>query len=134
MTTPVHNVALVPPGLGAIGSAGGTRDAAQARTPPAAAFADVLKQQAGQPTTSVNFSNHALARLQRRGIEVDAPTAQRLDAGVSRAAAKGSRDAVVLVDGTAFVVAVRNRTVVTAVDSAHMRDHVFTNIDSAVIA
>jgi flagellar operon protein len=83
---------------------------------------------------SVTFSNHALARLQRRGIEIDATTAQRLDAGVSRAAAKGSRDAVVLVDDTAFVVAVRNRTVVTAVDSAHMRDHVFTNIDSAVIA
>ena len=36
--------------------------------------------------------------------------------------------------GTAFVVAVSNRTVVTAVDRDHMRDHVFTNIDSAVIA
>jgi flagellar operon protein len=85
-------------------------------------------------TSQVQFSNHALARLERRGIEVDAQTAQRLDSGVARAAAKGSRDAVVLVDSTAFVVSVRNRTVITAVDSAHMRDHVFTNIDSAVIA
>jgi flagellar operon protein len=38
------------------------------------------------------------------------------------------------VDDKAFVVSVRNRTVITAVDSAHMREHVFTNIDSAVIA
>ena len=80
-----------------------------------------------------NFSNHALARLKRRGIEVDAATRQRLGAGVSRAAAKGSRDAVVLVDDKAFVVAVPNRTVITAVDRAHMREHVFTNIDSAAL-
>jgi flagellar operon protein len=123
MTAPVHNVALIAPGPAAV----------QPARPPAPAprqsFAAVL-----QDATSVTFSNHALARLQRRGIDIDATTAQRLDAGVSRAAAKGSRDAVVLVDGTAFVVAVRNRTVVTAVDSAHMREHVFTNIDSAVIA
>jgi flagellar operon protein len=132
MTADVHNAALVAPGLGvAIPAAG--RGPSSVR-PGAPSFADVLKREASQPTSSLTFSNHALARLQRRGIEVDAPTAQRLDAGVSRAAAKGSRDAVVLVDGTAFVVAVRNRTVVTAVDSAHMRDHVFTNIDSAVIA
>jgi hypothetical protein len=31
-------------------------------------------------------------------------------------------------------VSVRNRTVVTAVDREHMREQVFTNIDSAVIA
>src|SRR5947199_173471 len=55
------------------------------------------------------------------------------DAAVQRAAAKGARESVVLVDGTAFVVSVRNRTVITAVDAQHMREHVFTNIDSAVI-
>ena len=38
------------------------------------------------------------------------------------------------VDGTAFVVAVPKRTVLTAVDPEHMREQVFTNIDSAVIA
>jgi flagellar operon protein len=53
---------------------------------------------------------------------------------VVRAQAKGARDAVVFVDGTAFVVSVSNKTVITAVDPEHMREHVFTNIDSAVIA
>jgi flagellar operon protein len=125
MSAHVHNVALIPPGPGAVPTAQPSASAPAPRR----AFADVLSD-----ASPVTFSNHALARLERRGIEVDASTAKRLDAGVSRAAAKGSRDAVVLVDGTAFVVAVRNRTVVTAVDSAHMRDHVFTNIDSAVIA
>ena len=54
-------------------------------------------------------------------------------AAVDRAAAKGARESLVLVDDTAFVVSVRNRTVITAVDRARMRDQVFTNIDSAVI-
>jgi flagellar operon protein len=82
----------------------------------------------------VQFSGHAVERLKRRGIEVDNGTLQRLEGGVDRAASKGSRESVVFVDDKAFVVSVRNRTVITAVDSAHMREHVFTNIDSAVIA
>jgi hypothetical protein len=38
------------------------------------------------------------------------------------------------VDNTAFVANVPSNTVITAVGSEHMREHVFTNIDSAVIA
>jgi flagellar operon protein len=72
--------------------------------------------------------------VQRRGITLDPTTLGRLREGVGRAAGKGSRDSLVLVDGTAFVVSVPNRTVITAVGSEHMREHVFTNIDSAVIA
>ncbi len=72
--------------------------------------------------------------MQRRGIELNPTTLSRLHEGVGRAAGKGSRDSVVLVDGTAFVVSVANRTVLTAVDQQHMREHVFTNIDSAVLA
>ena len=48
--------------------------------------------------------------------------------------ANHAKDRVVFVDSTAFVVSVKNRTVITAVDRDHMKDHVFTNIDSAVIA
>ncbi len=85
-------------------------------------------------TAGLHFSKHALQRVERRGIDVSPPTLARLADGVGRAAGKGSRDSIVLVDGTAFVVSVPSRTVITAVGSAHMRDHVFTNIDSAVIA
>ena len=97
------------------------------------AFADVLAKniQAGE---SVRFSGHALDRIQRRGIQLDEAALARLNGGVERAAAKGSRESLVLLDDTAFVVSVRNRTVVTAVDRQHMREQVFTNIDSAVIA
>jgi flagellar operon protein len=97
------------------------------------AFADVLadKVNAGG---GVRFSNHALDRLRRRGIDLDEAALARLNDGVARAAGKGSRDSLVLLDDTAFVVSVRNRTVVTAVGREHMKEQVFTNIDSAVIA
>lgn len=99
----------------------------------APSFADALaaRTPGAQPP---RFSKHALDRVQRRGIQLSQPTLARLAGGVSRAAGKGSRDAVVFVDSTAFVVSVPNNTVITAVNSEHMREHVFTNIDSAVFA
>ncbi len=133
---PISNPALVPPGglapsAPAAPSAPGPGKAAAGRQT-GASFADALSQADGQQ--ALQFSRHALARVQRRGIELDSATLGRLSEGVGRAASKGSRDSLVLVDGTAFVVSVSNRTVITAVGSEHMKDNVFTNIDSAVIA
>ncbi len=143
--SPISNPALIPPGglatpvtpaapaKGTGTPQEGTRKADAGR--PGPSFADTLAQ-AGQSAGAgdVSFSKHALARVQRRGIELDQSTLGRLSQGVQRAASKGSRDSLVLVDGTAFVVSVSNRTVITAVGSEHMKDNVFTNIDSAVIA
>jgi flagellar operon protein len=132
----VPNPALVPPGI-AGGPAAVPAAPARGRTAVDAtggpSFAEVLSKQAA-PAEPPRFSRHALQRLQQRGIELSGPTLARLSEGVSRAAGKGSRDSVVFVDHTAFVVSVANNTVITAVGSEHMQDHVFTNIDSAVIA
>jgi flagellar operon protein len=127
------NAALVPPGPGAAPAV--TRPQAATATAPATgpSFADVLSQST-TAAQAPKFSRHALERVSRRGIDLDQSTLQRLAGGMSRAATKGSRAAVVFVDNTAFVVSVPNNTVVTAVGSEHMHEHVFTNIDSAVIA
>jgi flagellar operon protein len=133
MSAAPHNPALIPPGAitpSPLDIAAQQRAAGAAPAVQGPAFGDVLAEKAAQ----VQFSGHALQRVRRRGIEVDAATLQRLQAGVERAAGKGARESVVFVDSTAFVVSVRNRTVITAVDRDHMKDHVFTNIDSAVIA
>ena len=137
MTSVVPNAALVPPGIVAAEAVPAVATPAQTAalnlpvgTP---TFASVL----AHSTTAAEapkFSRHALERVNRRGIHLDQSTLQRLAGGVSRAATKGSKAAVVFVDNTAFVVSVPNNTVVTAVGSEHMREHVFTNIDSAVIA
>ncbi|HEY4280296.1 MAG TPA: TIGR02530 family flagellar biosynthesis protein [Conexibacter sp.] len=130
----VPNPALVPPGVSPV--AAPSRGAGQARRDAPVqgpSFSDVLRT-TSTPARGVEFSRHALQRLERRGIDLGGETLNRLSDGVDRAAGKGSRESVVFVDGTAFVVSVRNRTVITAVDPEHMREHVFTNIDSAVIA
>jgi flagellar operon protein len=107
-----------------------------AAAPASGGFQDVLATKLASAGTAapLRFSGHALDRIQRRGIDLGANELARLQDGVARAAAKGGRDSLVLVDGTAFVVSVPNRTVITAVDQGHMREQVFTNIDSAVIA
>jgi flagellar operon protein len=130
----VTNPALLPPGVAPPAAAGPAAPATPQRggapaTGPGS-FAHALDEASG----SLQFSKHAIARVQRRGIELSQDTLQRLSDGARRAAGKGARDSLVLVDGTAFVVSVRNHTVITAVDSEHMKDNVFTNIDSAVIA
>jgi flagellar operon protein len=126
MSAVEHNPALLPPGLAPVGRPAAT---SSTQTPAAPSFASVLGA-----TQQVRFSSHALQRVERRGIDTSPATIARLNDGVDRAAGKGARASVVFVDATAFVVSVPNRTVITAVDRDHMKQQVFTNIDSAVIA
>jgi flagellar operon protein len=127
---PLVDPALLVPGVAAPAATAPAAAPQRAGAPAGPAFGEVLVRR----TAGVQFSGHAIQRIQRRNIDVSPQTLVRLHEGVARAAGKGARESVVLVDGTAFVVSVRNRTVITAVDPGHMRDHVFTNIDSAVIA
>ena len=128
-------------GIGGAGSTGYTPAARPAQRPAAPggpSFGDELQRsrrgQGADGTSGVQFSKHAAERVQRRGIAGDPQTVQRLEKGVELAAKKGSRAAVVLVDSTAYVVAPQTKTVITAVDQSQMKEQVFTNIDTAVLA
>ncbi len=93
------------------------------------AFQEALREAQG----SVRFSAHAQARLQSRQIELDAEAMRRVENAVDRAAQKGSRESLLLMDDVALIVSVRNRTVITAIDRENLKENVFTNIDSAVV-
>ena len=82
----------------------------------------------------LKLSAHAKTRLQSRDLQLDSAAWDRVMDGVDKAASKGARETLVLVDDVALVVSVTNRTVITAVDKDRLKDNVFTNIDSAVIA
>ena len=82
----------------------------------------------------VKFSKHATDRMQSRGIQFNSAQMQRLETAVSQVTAKGGRESLVMLDNTALVVSVKNDTVVTVVDREQLKNNVFTNIDSAVIA
>ena len=103
---------------------------------PTASFADVLQRRLNERAVgrALVFSGHARDRLATRGISLAPQQLSRLQAGVDRAAGKGARDSLVLLDDLAFVVNVKSRTVITAVAGQSKREGVFTQIDSAVIA
>ena len=107
----------------------GTRPASRPAATDGPSFAESLGGELG-----IRFSAHAQARLQSRGVSFDSGQMARLQSGVDAAAARGSREALVLLDSVAMIVAVRNRTVVTALPhDDESGPAVFTNIDSAVI-
>jgi flagellar operon protein len=83
--------------------------------------------------TVVRFSNHAEVRLQQRGIRFAAEQMDKIETAIDKAAAKGSKESLILIQDVALIVNIKNRTVVTAMDGNQMKDNVFTQIDSAVI-
>ncbi|MBO8167979.1 MAG: flagellar protein [Thermoanaerobacteraceae bacterium] len=90
-------------------------------------FQEVLESQ------SIKFSKHAKQRLSSRNISLGPQQVAKLNEAVEKASKKGAKESLILMNDVAFIVSVRNRTVVTAVDGQSLKENVFTNIDSAVI-
>ena len=96
-------------------------------------FRDVLTQQGVASGTQLKFSAHAMQRLQSRNITLTADDVQRMNAMADKAAAKGAQQSLFMLHDVGMIVSIKNRTVITAVDSDSMRENVFTNIDSAAV-
>jgi len=82
----------------------------------------------------IKFSKHAQERLDARQIHLNETDMSHIERAVAKAEEKGAQDSLVLLRDLAFIVSVKNKTVVTAMAGEHLRENVFTNIDSAVIA
>ena len=94
-------------------------------------FQDILKQKAYQ-SEDVKFSKHANQRLESRNIKLSEEQMSRLNQGVNQARDKSINESLVMMDNLAFIVSVKNNTVVTALEQ-NEDSNVFTNIDGAVI-
>ncbi|NLK00219.1 MAG: hypothetical protein GX318_03135 [Clostridia bacterium] len=92
-------------------------------------FGEVLRDE----LEGLKFSRHAENRLKSMGVSLEPGKMAELETAVAKARGKESKDALVLMGDMAFVVSVKNNTVVTVVNEARMKENVFTNIDSAVI-
>ena len=93
-----------------------------------------FEQALNQAMGGVKFSQHAMQRLQTRNINMTPAQMDQLKTAVDKAAQKGARESLILMNNDlALVVSVTNRTVITAMDGSSIKDNVFTNIDSAVI-
>ncbi|MGZ4643334.1 MAG: hypothetical protein ACXVX8_14530, partial [Blastococcus sp.] len=83
---------------------------------------------------SLQLSGHALKRLERRQIPLETGQLDRLQRAMETLSQRGSRQSLVMLDQVAYVVHVPSHTVVTAVQPDESKEHVFTQIDSVVIA
>ncbi len=115
---------------------GRTQGPARTRQPAPASgpgsFDQLLRNKIDQG--GIKFSKHAVDRMNSRGIQFSPTQLERLEQAVSQVDAKGGKESLVMIDDTALVVSVKNDTVVTVVDKQQLKNNVFTNIDSAVIA
>lgn len=84
-------------------------------------------------TDGIKFSNHAVDRMRTRGITFSPEDISRLSEAVGKAAAKGSKDSLILMNDSALIVSVKNNTVVTVMDKNALKENVFTNIDSTIV-
>jgi len=87
-----------------------------------------------QELEKIKFSSHAMKRLESRNIQFSEAEMNKIQAAVERAESKGSKDSLVMVDDTALIVNIPNKTVVTAMQVSKENENVFTNIDSVVFA
>lgn len=99
------------------------------KTPPD--FKEVLQRQL--IPEKIKFSGHSLKRLKQNHIQLSPQQLDKLTGAIEKAELKGAKESFVLMDDLAFVVSVKNKTVITVVDGQRIKDNVFTNIDSAVI-
>ena len=104
--------------------------------PQSSDFAKELKSQleALNQNSGVQFSKHAMERINERNIDLSEDNKlDRLNKAVELAGERGSADALVMIDTTAFLVSVKNNKVITTLSADDMQGNIFTNIDSTVI-
>lgn len=100
------------------------------KEPGSKSFDDILNEE----ITRLKFSQHAKNRVEARNLEISPEDLSKLDEAVDKANEKGAKDSLIFLRDMAFIVNVKNRTVITALDSEQIKDNVFTNIDSVLIA
>ncbi len=112
-----------------IGGVDGLHSSPSIKQPSGKSFDEVLRGELDR----VKFSHHAQTRLESRNISLSENDIKNLADAVDQASQKGSQDSVVIMKNVAYIVNIKNRTVVTAVDGDNLNENVFTNIDSAVL-
>ena len=95
------------------------------------AFQQALEQ--ASRNAELSFSKHAAGRLEQREITLSPGGLEKLSQGVELARDKGLDDALILMDGSAFIVSAKNSTVITALNGRELNGKVITNIDGTVI-
>jgi len=89
-------------------------------------FGSMLQQE-------INFSKHALARAEERGIELTPDLMGKLADSVEKAQEKGAKNILAFNNSQAFIINIPYGRVITTMSGEEMKENIFTNIDGAVL-
>jgi len=87
---------------------------------------EVIKQ-------NIKFSKHAVERMQIRDISLSNLEISKIEDAITKASAKGVKEALILMDDKAFIANIKNKTIITTVGKEQLKNNIFTNIDGAII-
>lgn len=87
--------------------------------------------EAAKPKSTINVSNHAMKRMEQRGIELNEADMTNLEEAFASLDSKGAENSLIVYNDLSLIASVTNRTIITASRSDEMRE--VTNIDSAII-
>jgi len=97
-----------------------------------AACGDLLQQRIREGKT-INFSKHAMARAEERGIQLTPDLMDKLAGSVEKAQEKGATNILAFDAQQAFIINIPYGRVITTMSQEEMRENIFTNIDGAVL-
>ena len=95
-------------------------------------FKEVLNNKIFQDNT-FNFSDKASRNLHEINGSLTTDQMNRLELGLGKLKEKGVSSGVLLMDSTAFVLNVKNQTVMTTIGKNKIQENVFSNFDAFAI-
>ena len=95
-------------------------------------FKEVLNNKIFQDNT-INFSDKASKNLHEINGSLNTDQINRLELGLGKLKEKGVSSGVLLMDSTAFVLNVKNQTVMTTIGKNRIQENVFSNFDAFAI-
>lgn len=84
-----------------------------------------------KPKSTINLSNHAVKRLEQRGIELDEDDMTKIEEAFETLDNKGAENSLIIYNDLSIIASITNRTIITASLSDEMQE--VTNIDSAIL-
>jgi len=81
----------------------------------------------------LKLSSHAQERIRTRQIEMNQKKMDTLGEVADEAGKKGAKNTLAMVGTDAFILSVKDKTIVTAMKEEEMESRFFTNIDSVYI-
>jgi flagellar operon protein len=106
--------------------------ARQAESEAANSFGELLSGRFRGGQKEISFSKHADTRARERNIAVEGGDLRKLSDACDKAVGKGLRNALIVMNDSAFIVNAGSKIVVTVVDKNEMKGNIFTNIEGAV--